>query len=375
MRLRAVHNGQRLLRVNVHRRARRRDLQIQRRADVADVADVGRAGAGPGVIERVVRLEPLRAQVGLAEPRERRRREKIVQRRVRLRDSQRRARHQRRALCDVLDLLNDFVEIGALLGAHKEFRGGRFRDDVRRRAAVRDDAVHADVGTDVLAQRVDAGEQELHRVERVDAVPGGGGGVGRPAAVGKLEAVHGERPAGGVCLRMQMGLNGRGRVVKDALAGHDDLSAVALLRRRSDEPYHGPDLAAPHQLRHHHGGSAGRRGDPVVAAGMGGAAAVAAVARQRVVFRREVDLRPVRAEDGDEGGIHAAYGRLHGKAAAPHIVHQIGRRFSLLHPKLRVRENIAADLLQLAGVLLFDLLRQPKDFFQIHGDTPSVVAF
>ena len=64
------------------------------------------------------------------------------------------------------------LQVVAVGGADEELGGGVVRHDIRRVATVRDDAVDARVLLDVLAHRVDAGEEFDDAIEGIRAVVG-----------------------------------------------------------------------------------------------------------------------------------------------------------------------------------------------------------
>ena len=111
------------------------------------------------------------------------------------------------------------------------------RHDVRRVAAVRDDAVDARVLLDVLAHRVDAGEEFDDAVEGVRAVVGIAGGVRGLAVEHEVDVRDGEAGAAGILRRgagerpgvvdHQRGVH----VLEDAGVDQFHLAAAALFGR------------------------------------------------------------------------------------------------------------------------------------------------
>ena len=77
-------------------------------------------------------------------------------------------------------------------GAGHEAAGDRGGDDVGRRAAAGDHAVHLVARRQLLAQEAEGDLGDRHRIERVDAFPGCGRGVGLLAGEDDVEVGHGQ---------------------------------------------------------------------------------------------------------------------------------------------------------------------------------------
>ena len=148
---------------------------------------------------------------------------------------------QRRALGDAPHLLDQLVHRRRRRGADEELGLGEIGHHVRHVAAVGDDAVDAGVGGDVLAQRVDPVEDLDDRVERVDAVEGIGGGVGRSPVERDPDQHAGQRLTapldrradrlGGPGVRAQRGVDAG----EDPRVGHDHLAADGFFGRRAED--------------------------------------------------------------------------------------------------------------------------------------------
>ena len=63
-------------------------------------------------------------------------------------------------------------------------------DDIRNPAAIDDDAVHAVIRVQLLAQCADAGKHELNRIQRIDALKGRGGGMAGLALEVKFHGIQ-----------------------------------------------------------------------------------------------------------------------------------------------------------------------------------------
>lgn len=86
-------------------------------------------------------------------------------------------RHQSCALDDAFDLLPNLFEYRSSCSAQIKLRRSVFRDNVRRITAMRNDAVNAHIGREVLAKRIDAVIDLNQCVKRIDALLGRTRGV------------------------------------------------------------------------------------------------------------------------------------------------------------------------------------------------------
>ena len=187
----------------------------------------------------------------------------------------------------------DLVELAERLGAHDVARRGMGGDDVRRVAAVRDDAVDAIAPPDVLAEEADRRLGDGDRVGGVHAELGKGGGVRRLAGVVDVEGGPREhRRLGGVDRRRmhhERGVNpGEGAALQE-----QDLAAAALLGGRPDDADGQADVVRDPRRRD--GGTERDRRDDVVPARV-------AHAGQRVVLGTEREMQRAAAGARDERG-------------------------------------------------------------------------
>lgn len=135
---------------------------------IADVARVGRAVAGLGILRIDGEADP--RQVPLEQSGHRGvRLERIVDRRVDG-DLDAAPRGRRRALGRRLEAAPDLLEVPLVQRPQVEVRGGVLRDDVRLLAADGDDTVHARVGAEMLAHGVERVEEPHTAVREAGAM-------------------------------------------------------------------------------------------------------------------------------------------------------------------------------------------------------------
>ena len=138
---------------------------------MADIADIAGTGGRRGFFIGQCRNEALLAQMTFRKFLQDRQMHNIIHRQFRIFDFQLRAGHQFGALGDVEHLFHQLIGIAAFGRADIEQGRSAVRYRIRHIAAMRDHAVNPGVRTDMLPQRVHAGKDQLHRVQRVDTVP------------------------------------------------------------------------------------------------------------------------------------------------------------------------------------------------------------
>ena len=273
----------------------------------------------------------------------------------------------RRALEAGEHALTQFIDGRAVAGANHEPSLRVVGDHVGGLAALRDDAVDALVGADVLAQhgdRVVAGDQ---RVERVQPVPRRGGGVCvAPVEVDDqaLDRRHQRpRPAvQGAAQRAGMQHHRRVDLRERARLDQADLPAPALLGGRAEHDDRAVAFAE-RRLQAERDGDAGG-GDQVVAAGV-------ADARQRVVFADHRDRRPAAAGHRLERRLHPVCAAFDGEAARFEESGQRGVCVMLLEPQFRVGVDVEAQFAQLRVRRLDRLVRDRLRAVVAHRLSPS----
>ncbi len=203
--------------------------------DVTDIAPIGRAG--PVLGSRLGQGEADVVEVALDPTRQRVVGDHVVGRTLGQHVVQLRSSDQRRPLRDAAHLGDELVHVSQRLGADQEITGREVRDDVRRIAALGDDAVDAGVRSNMLPQRVDPVERFDQGVEGVDPIVRIGCRVRGLAAELDPHRLAGERLAApldgwaGRLNRPRVGAHRGVDAVEDAGLGHDDLAAHRFLGR------------------------------------------------------------------------------------------------------------------------------------------------
>ena len=137
----------------------------------------------------------------------------------------------------------DIIQVVAVAATEHEIGGGVFRHNVGRSAAVGNHPVDTCVLPEVLAQRVYAGEEVDHAVQRVDALMGHGSGVGGLAVEDVPEPHHGQTPAfvhgnlGGYDRPIRRRVRGQHGVhpLEHPTVQHPNLATAAFFSRGADD--------------------------------------------------------------------------------------------------------------------------------------------
>jgi hypothetical protein len=166
-------------------------------------------------------------------------------------------------------------------------------------------SVDALVGPDVLAQRGDVAVAEHGGVERVAALVGCGGGVGRPTVVLHVDRVDGDRLHPPQVVVGRVHHHGGVDRVEGAAADHELLAATALLGRRPQDGEGAAQRLGDGGRRQP--GTESGRGDDVVAAGV-------ADPGKGVVLAAHGDGGTVGTDAGVEGGGHVVRAPFDGEA-------------------------------------------------------------
>ena len=236
-------------------------------------------------------------------------------------------------------------KLGVVERAHPDARGGALGDDVRRLAAIADDAVDADAAWQLLAQQSERHEERDHAVERVDAALRIRRRVGRAAAIPEAELpVAEEQPvraphAGGVRHQRDVDVGEGARLDEAALAD------AGLLGRAADN-LHAHEVLGQHGRQR--GCSEQRRGTrKAVAAGVPDLG-------KRVHLREQRDpqRRGLAAARRDEGGLHAGGRRFDAEAARVEPAPVARTRLVLGQRQFRIRGHPAREVAGLAEARL-----------------------
>ncbi len=326
---------------------------------MADVAAVGRRLRRVGV-DRVL-AQPEELEVAAGDLAERRAAARVVVGRpaghVDLG-----AGHQRGAVRDVEDALDERFHVLAAIGADHELDLGAVGDDVRLRPGLGDDPVQADVRTDVLAQRVDPREEQHRRVGGVDAQVRADRAVRGPARPGDPQRSGGEARVVDLVEVARVEHRHRVHPLEGAAVEHDDLAAAALLGRGAQDCDSagrvGPLLGDGDR------GGAGGGADQVVAAAV-------AEPGERVVLGEQRDRRPVAAAVlPAERGRQRRDAALDREPVTGEEAAEPAARLLLLEADLRVRVDVGGDPLQLGPQAVDPLRDALLQVVQLHRSPP-----
>ena len=339
------------------RRVQRRDFQIHGRADMADIADITGTGGRGGFLFGQGRNEALLAQMAFRKLLQDRQMHDIVHRKLRIFDFQFRAGHQLGALGDVEHLFHQLIGVAAFGRADIEQSGSAVRHRVRYIAAMRDHTVDPGVRTDMLPQRVHAGKDQLHRVQRVDTVPWRDRSMRCLSFVMELQGGQRQSVCADRGAAFQMCLQAQVDVIHPVTCGHFHLSSVAFLCRCADQQHLRVNICLFADLRKRDRRACRNGRDPVMAAGMR-VVFIRSVTRKRIVFRQERDLRSLGAFRCAKGGLETAVRVFDRKPLSLHIFHQTPGRLKFLHADLGKVQDLAMDLFKFFLMLPFDLCGQ-----------------
>ncbi len=115
------------------------------------------------------------------------------------------------------------------------------RNHVGGLAALADHAVDLIAGWQLLAQQTQRDLGDRHGIERIDALPGGGRGMGFPAHEMHIEMRDGQAGAGQPFDRPGVDHHGGVDAVEGAPVEHQDLAPATFFGRRAQYPHGQPD--------------------------------------------------------------------------------------------------------------------------------------
>src|SRR5262249_27007098 len=205
-------------------------------------------------------------------------------------------------------------------------RGGRkLGNDVRRGAALGDDAVDPTLGTNLLTQHADRVEGPDDGVERVDPLPRIGRRVCSLSGELEADAHDAEQILMGDPTVPAVHHQRRVDALEDAAAYQLHLTAAALLGRRADDVDPALRKSLPDGGQAHACPGAGRGGHGVTAC-------VADAGAAAVLGRRADDVDPARRKSLPDGGqAHACPGAGRGDHVVTACVADAGERVVLTH--------------------------------------------
>jgi hypothetical protein len=233
---------------------------------------------------------------------------------------------------------------------------GMRRHDVRRLAALGDDAMDAIGFVDMLPQESNRGLGDSQRVGGVDAELGERGGVRFLAGIEHVEHRGGDYVRRRHIDGRRMDHHGGVNPAKAAALEHQDFPAriADFLARSAEQRKRKSDLIG--NLRRSDRGTDTARRDDVVAAGV-------ADARQAIVFRANRNVQGSRARPRDKGRRHIAGASFHGEARIRQgFADPLGRTL-FLKAQFRMRMN---PMTQLDQVPLSGIEPFARSIFRIH---------
>src|SRR3989442_929984 len=315
---------------------------MDRGNDLADVATVGRAGAGLAALgfhRKVDQIEVPGEQAGHRDVRL----ERLVNGGLRS-HLHLAARRRRGALAAGLEAAEKLVAVRLVQRAQVELRARVLGNDVGLGPALADDAVHACVGPELLAHRVHRHEELDDPVQRVHAAPRPGRGMGRLAEELGLDLDDSEAGAPDAGAAASVDHHRGVYTSKHARLQQLHLSRAAFLRRRADHQDLTGEGQRPQRARQRRPRPGAGRGDDVVAAGVPDAG-------QRIVLAQDGDGGPG-AAPGDgrpEGGQQAADPALDAHALLLEELGEPGVGFLLLEGELGMVVDPVRQGFQLVG--------------------------